>query len=87
MAFECATNSTAYTLTFNYYIFTGVFITPKLKQINLPNCGIKVSTTFTITSPYKATSLRCLADECVNTTMSNLLAYVFTQVSIIILKY
>ena len=75
MTFECATNLTGYTLTFSY----GGSIAVTVKQTNLPNGGIKVSTTFTVTSALNGTGVRCIADDSVNTPMFTSLAYVYVQ--------
>ena len=77
MTFECATNLTGYSLTFSYSGSVAVTV----KQINLPDGGIKVSTTFTVTSTTNGTSVRCIADGNVNinTPMFTSLAYVYVQ--------
>ena len=73
--FECATNLTGYTLTFSY----GGSISATVKQTNLPNGGIKVSTTFTVTSALNGTGVRCIADDSVNMPTFTSLAYVYAQ--------
>ena len=78
VTFECATNLTGYTLSFNY-IFSGESITPTLKNTNLPNGGIKVSTTFIVTHILNGTRVGCRADHSVNTPMLTSLANVFAQ--------
>ena len=78
MTFECATNLTGYTLTFDY-IFGGGSITPTLKKSNLTDGGIKVSTTFTVTSTLNGTRVGCRADHNVNTSMLTSLANVYVQ--------
>ena len=75
MTFECATNLTGYTLTFSY----GGSIAVTNKQTNLPDGGIKISTTFTVTSTLNGTGVRCIADDSVNTPMFTSLAYVYVQ--------
>ena len=57
MTFECATNLTGYTLTFDY----GGSIDTILKQTNLPTGGIKITTTFIITSTNNGISVSCIA--------------------------
>ena len=78
VTFECATNLTGYTLSFNY-IFSGGSITPALKKSNLTDGGIKVSTTFTVTSTLNGTRIGCRADHSVNTPMLTSLANVYAQ--------
>ena len=78
MTFECATNLTGYTLSFNY-IYGGGSITPTWKKTNLTNGGIKVSTTFIVTSTNNGTRVGCRADHSVNTPMLTSLAYVYAQ--------
>ena len=78
MTFECATNLTGYTLTFNY-IFSGGSITPTLKKSNLTDGGKKVSTTFTVTSTLNGTRVGCRADHSVNTPMLTSIANVYAQ--------
>ena len=75
MTFECATNLIGYTLTFSY----GGSISVTVKQANLPNGGIKISTTFTVTSTVNGTGVRCIADDSVNMPMFTSLAYVYVQ--------
>ena len=57
VTFECATNLTGYTLTFDY----SGSIDSTLKQTNLPNGGIKIITTFIVTSTNNGTSVSCIA--------------------------
>ena len=57
MTFECATNLTGYTLTFSY----GGSIHSTLKQTNLPDGGIKITTTFIATNGNNGTSVSCIA--------------------------
>ena len=57
MTFECATNLTGYTLTFDY----SETVDFTLKQNNLPNGGIKITTTFIVTSGNNGTSVSCIA--------------------------
>ena len=57
MTFECATNLTGYTLRFDY----GGSIDSKVKQTNLPDGGIKISTTFIVTNTNNGTSVSCIA--------------------------
>ena len=75
MTFECATNLTGYTLTFSY----GGSIAVTVKQTNLSDGGIKVSTTFIVTSTFNGTSVRCIADDSVNTPMFTSITYVYVQ--------
>ena len=56
MTFECATNLTGYTLTFEY----SGSIDSTLKQTNLPDGGIKITTTFIVTSGNNGTSVSCI---------------------------
>ena len=72
MTFECATNLTGYTLSFNY-IFNGGSITQIMKKSNLPDGGIKVSITFTVTSTLNGTRIGCRADHSVNTSLTPML--------------
>ena len=62
VTFECATNLTGYSLSFNH-IFGGGSITPTSKQTNLPNGGIKVTTTFIVTSANNGTGVRFHAEN------------------------
>ena len=78
MTFECATNLTGYTLSFNY-IFGGGSITPTLKKSNLTDGGMIVSTTFTVTSILNGTRVGCRADHSVNTLLLSSLANVYVQ--------
>ena len=73
--FECATNLTGYTLTFSY----GGSITVTLKETNLPDGGIKVTTTFIVTNSLNGTSVRCHADDDMNPLISTSKVYVYTQ--------
>ena len=50
--FECAINLTGYTLSFSY----GGSISSTVKQTNLPDGGIKVTTTFIVTNGNNGTS-------------------------------
>ena len=59
MTFECATNLTGYTLEFEY----GGSIDVTLKQTNLPDGGVKITTTFIVTSTNNGTTIRCHADN------------------------
>ena len=77
MTFECATNLTGYILSFSYSYDGSVAVT--VKQINLPDGGIKVSTTFTVTSTLNGTRVGCRADHSVNTPMVTSLANVYIQ--------
>ena len=67
---------TGYTLSFN---FGGGSITPTLKRCNIPDGGIKVSTTFTVTSTLNGTRVGCRVDHNVNTPMLTSLANVYAQ--------
>ena len=58
MTFECATNLTGYTLTFEY---AGGTVDFTLKQTNLPNGGIKITTTFIATNGNNGTGVSCIA--------------------------
>ena len=78
MTFECATNLTGYTLSFNY-IFSDGSITPTLKKTNLTDGGIKVSTTFIVTSTLNGTRVGCRADHSVHTPMVTSLANAYIQ--------
>ena len=75
VTFECATNLTGYTLTFSY----DGSIAATLKQTNLPNGGIKVSTTFIVINGNNGTSVLCIADDSVNTPMATSVAYAYAQ--------
>ena len=75
VTFDCATNLIGYTLTFSY---SGSVVV-KVKQVNLPDGGIKVSTTFTVTSTNNGTSVRCIADDNVNIPMFTSLASAYAQ--------
>ena len=75
MTFECATNLTGYTLTFSY----GGSIAPKLKQANLPDGGVKVSTTFIVTHSLNGTTVRCHADDDTNSLISTSKVYAYGQ--------
>ena len=66
MTFECATNLTGYTLTFSY----GGSIAVIVEETNLPDGGIKVSTTFTVTNSLNGISVRCHADDDMNPLVS-----------------
>ena len=57
VTFECATNLTGYTLTYEY---SGE-VDETLKQTNLPDGGIKVTTTFIVTTTNNGTSVSCIA--------------------------
>ena len=57
VTFECATNLTGYTLTFSY----SGSIDTTLKQTNLPDGGIKITTTFIVTSGNNGTGVSCIA--------------------------
>ena len=57
VTFECGTNLTGYILTFEY----SGSIAQKLKQTNLPDGGIKITTTFIVTSTNNGTSVSCIA--------------------------
>ena len=57
VTFECATNLTGYTITFDY---SGA-VDETLKQTNLPVGGIKITTTFIVTSCNNGTSVSCIA--------------------------
>ena len=78
VTFECATNLTGYTLTFDY-VYGGGSISPTFMKSNLPNGGIKVSTTFIVTSTLNGTGVRCIADHSVTTPMLTSLANVYAQ--------
>ena len=78
VTFECATNLTGYTLSFNH-IFSGEFITPTSKQTNLPDGGIKITTTFIVTGGNNGTSVRCLADHIGKRTIFTSFEYAYTQ--------
>ena len=68
------------------YIFGGGSITPVLKKSNPPDGGIKVSTTFTVTSTLNGTRVGCRADHNVNTPVVTSLANVKLKVSMIIMS-
>ena len=75
MKFKCATNLTGYTLTLDY----GGSIDSVFKQTNLLNGGIKVTTTFIVTSTNNGTSVSCIARlNNVFKGISNL-SYVYVQ--------
>ena len=77
VTFECATNLTGYTLTFSY----DKSVAATVKQTNLSDGSIKVSTTFIVTSTNNGTSVRCIADVNigVNTPILTSIAYVYVQ--------
>ena len=75
VTFECATNLTGYTLTFSYDKSVDV----TFKQTNLPNGGVKITTTFTVTSTNNGTRIGCIADDSVNTPMATSFAYAYAQ--------
>ena len=75
MTFECATNLTGYTLTFSY----GGAVDETLKQANLNNGGIKVTTTFIVTHSLNGTSVRCHADDDTNPLISTSRVYAYAQ--------
>ena len=75
MTFECATNLTGCTLTFDY----GGSIAVTLSQTNLPDGGIKVSTTFIVTQSLNGTTVRCHADDDTNPLISTSKVYAYTQ--------
>ena len=75
MTFECATNLTGYTLTFDY----GQSIAPKLKPTNLHDGGIRITTTFLVTSANNGISVRCHADDDTNPLISTLKVYACAQ--------
>ena len=57
MTFKCATNLTGYTLEFSY---SGA-VDEALKETNLPDGGIKITTTFIVTIGKNDTSVSCIA--------------------------
>ena len=75
MTFECATNLTGYTLTFAYDGSVDV----TFKKTNLPDGGIKVTTTFIVTHTLNGTRVKCHADDDINqfisTSTSKVYAY------------
>ena len=75
VTFECATNLTGYTLTFSY----GGAVDETLKQANLNDGGIKVTTTFIVTHSLNGTSVRCHADDDTNPLISTSKVYAYTQ--------
>ena len=75
VTFECATNLTGYTLTFSY---SGA-VDATVKQTNLPDGGVKVSTTFIVTHSLNGISLRCHADDDINILISTSKVYAYTQ--------
>ena len=76
VTFECATNLTGYTLTFEY---AGGTVDFTLKQTNLPDGGIKITTTFIVTSGNNGTSVRCLADHIGKGTIFTSFEYAYAQ--------
>ena len=75
VTFECATNLTGYSLSFDY---SGT-VDYTLKQTNLPNSGIKITTTFIVTIGNNGTSVSCIARlNNVFKGISNL-SYVYVQ--------
>ena len=56
VTFECATNLTGHTLTFDY----SGSIHSTLKQTNLPGGGIKITATFIVTSGNNGTTVSCI---------------------------
>ena len=77
VTFECATNLTGYTLSFSYSYDGSISVT--VKKTNLTDGGIKVSTTFIVTSTLNGTRVGCRADHSVNTPMLTSLATVYAQ--------
>ena len=75
VTFECATNLTGYTLTFVY----GGSADEILKQTNLPDGSIKVTTTFIVTTTNNGTSVSCIAR--LNSVFKGIsdLSYVYVQ--------
>ena len=57
VTFECVTNLTGYSLSFDY----SETVDYTLKQTNLPGGGIKITTTFIVTSGNNGTSVSCIA--------------------------
>ena len=57
VSFTCATNLSGYTLTFDY----GGAADETLKETNLPDGGIKITTTFIVTSGNNGTGVSCIA--------------------------
>ena len=78
VTFECATNLTGYSLSF-YHIFSGGSIIPTSKQTNLPYGGIKITTTFIVTSANNGTGVKCIADDSGNRTTFTSLEYAYAQ--------
>ena len=78
VTFECATNLTGYTLSFNH-IFSSESIISTLKQTNLPDGGMKITTTFIVTSGNNGTSVRCIADHIDYRTEFTSLKYAYAQ--------
>ena len=74
MTFECAINVTGYSLTFSY----GGSINAVLQHTNLPGGGIKIMTTFIVTSTLNGTDVRCIADDG-NIPLFTSLTYVYVQ--------
>ena len=75
VTFECATNLTGYTLTFSY---SGA-VDATVKIANLPDGGVKVSTTFIVTHSLNGTSIRCHADDDMNLLISTSKVYAYAQ--------
>ena len=75
VTFECATNLTGYTLTFDY----SETVDFTLKQTNLPNGGIKVATIFIVTNGNNGTGVSFIA--CLNNVFKGIsnLSYVYGQ--------
>ena len=73
MTFECATNLTGYTLSFSFNKAVDIIF----KQINLPDGGIKVTTT--LTHSLNGTSVRCHADDDTNPLISTSKVYAYVQ--------
>ena len=82
MTFDCATNLTGYSLSFNYGIGPGVSLSASQATFDIPAGGKRIIANITATSQLNGTTVTCSAINQHNVmivTISKPAAYIYVQ--------
>ena len=80
VTFDCATNMTRYSLSFNYYIGPGVSLSASLTTLDILGGGKRIIANITATSQLNGTTVTCTAVNQHGFTMTiSKPAYIYVQ--------
>ena len=82
VTFDCATNLTGYSLSYNYVTVSGVSLSASQATFNIPAGGKRIITNITATSQLNGTTVTCSAVNQHNVmivTISKPAAYIYVQ--------